>query len=368
MDTIGIIEQERLLLLPKKFWKVHEFCFFLHDSIARLLVEYDAKGVQDLVSDAFHEIIKKYNIDDDEIDMLKFMKEKNIIEPYKYHLIAHLTLALSSDMIHFIYEALRCFEKRKFTVAFSLLRKPFKENLLFLSWLLCDEDDFLERFSAKNYQTLNNIKKERRIEIFAKAIKKLPTSNAFDAESIHDVIYSKELASGFEPIWQRATHLITSKGMLLKTEDYNLNFIFEHPFDNNLLEVLYAKLPYLMLFITQISLESFNKIQSLNEKTFSHLLLTTMGSYEALFLKGSAQPITRMINKSLKPFLKCLHCDSPLRINKANAPQLYLTEHIQCKNCGLISEIPLYWFLGFAKIVITREEDSEKSLLDALIC
>ena len=367
MDTIGIIDPERLHFLPKKHWKAHEFCFFLHDSIARLLVEYEAKGLQNLVSNAFQKMFEEHNMPEDDIDLLSFLKEKKLIKPYKFHLITHLTMALTSDMLHFLYESFICIEKRKFSVAFSLLRKPFKENLLFLAWLLGDEDDFLERFSANNYQTLNHTGKEQRIKILTESINKLPHNNAFDADLIHDIIYSKNLEAGFEPIWQRATHLITSMGKLLKTEDYNINFIFNYPFDNRLLDTLYSGLPYLMFFATQICLGCFNKIHGINEKTFGHLLLTTMGCYEALFLKGDKQSITSMLNNSLKQFLKCLHCDAPLRINKSNAPQLFLTEKVQCKKCGLLSDVPLYWLLGFSKILITTKDDFGPSHFDSLI-
>ena len=367
MDTIGIIEPERLRFLPKKYWKAHEFCFFLHDSIARLLVEYEAKGLHNLVSNAFQKTIEDHNIAEDDIDILSFLKENQLLKPYKFHLITHLTMALTSDMLHFLYESLICIEKQKLSVAFSLLRKPFKENLLFLAWLLGDEDDFLERFSANNYQTLNNIGKEQRVRILNKSINRLPHNKAFDADLIHDIIYSKNLENGFEPIWQRATHLITSMGRLLKTEDYNINFIFNYPIDNSILSVLYSGLPYLMFFTTQICLCCFNKIHGINEKTFGHLLLTTMGCYESLFLKGDKQSITSMLNDSLKPFLKCLHCDTPLHINKSNAPQLFLTEKIQCKKCGIPSDVPLYWLLGFAKITITTKDDLGPSHLDDLI-
>jgi len=81
-----------------------------------------------------------------------------------------------------------------------------------------------------------------------------------------------------------------------------------------------------------------------------------MGCYEALFLRGGGQPIARMLDKNLKPFLKCIHCEAPLRINKSNAAHLYLAEQMQCKTCGLISQAPLYWLFCVAKVSLTREE------------
>jgi len=355
MKTIGTLDETRLALIPSKHWKAHEFCFFLHDSLVQLLIEYESSGAHNWVTEAFRSVAAERGVEGDEIDMLSFMKEHNLVEPYRHHLVSHLVLALTSDLLHFLYEALSCFEKRKFSVAFSLLRKPFKENLLFLCWLLGNEDDFLERFAANNYQTLNGVGAEKQVEILADAIKRLATADAFDASLIRDVIYSKSHGSGFEPIWQRATHLITSQGELLKTEDYTINFVFENPAADHNFDLLYSKLPYLLIFVTQVTLECFGLILKVNERTLSHLVISTMGCYEALFLRSRTQPIARMLNKSLKPFLKCIHCEAPLRIDRYNAPTLYLAEHMKCKSCGLISQVPLYWLFCIAKVSINRD-------------
>jgi len=355
MNSIGVLDEKRLALIPSKHWKAHEFCFYLHDRLVQLLVEYESSGAHNWVTDTFQEILDEREDWDGEIDILNFMKEHKLVEPYKHHLISHLVLSLTSDMLHFMYEALSCFEKRKFTVGFALLRKPFKENLLFLSWLLGDQDDFIQRFEANNYQSLNGIKKEKQIAIIAEAIKKLAVSEMFDADLIWSMIYSKNHEAGFESVWQRATHLITSQGDLLKTEDYTINFIFESPADNHFFEMLYSKLPYLLMFSMQVVLECFSLVLKINEKTYSHQIVSTTGCYEALFLKNRPLKLARMLNKELKPFLKCIHCEAPLRIDKNNAPALYLSEHIQCKKCGLVSEFPLYWLFCVTNVSIIKK-------------
>jgi len=49
-----------------------------------------------------------------------------------------VTLAMVSDCMHHVFEALRCMERRKFVVALNLLRKPLLDSLIFLSWMLGD--------------------------------------------------------------------------------------------------------------------------------------------------------------------------------------------------------------------------------------
>ena len=123
--------------------------------------------------------------------------------------------------------------------------------------------------------------------------------DAFEADTIWDIIYSKKHSNGFEPTWQKATHLTTSQGELLKTEDYSFNFIFNSPWDDDYFEFLYEKLPYLLLYMSQVLFECFNIIHPINNKTISYNILTAMGAYEALFLDGRSKSVRSMIQSTL---------------------------------------------------------------------
>lgn len=364
MNTIGVLEHSRLALIPPKYWKAHEFAFFLHDSVLSALVEYRESGAHNWVIDTFKEIAKDHLIEDD-FDILKFMKERNLVEPYKHHLLSHLVLGLVGDILNFLYEAFSAFEKRKFAVGWSLLRKPIKENLLFLSWILADEDEFIGKFESDNYKTLNNIKKEKQIEIFDAAIRKIPNSNAFEGDLLWEHIYSKNNSSGFEPTWQRAMHLITSQGDLLKTEDYTINFIFESPFSDHHYELLYGRLPYVMIYLSSIAFECFNRILKMNERTYNHMAIISMGCYDALFVKNRQSLLINSLNKGFKSFLKCIHCNQNIKINKRNAPAMYIRDQLACDKCGLQSSFPFYWLMAQSKVTVSagaekKYEVSEK--------
>lgn len=185
-QSLGILSEERLELLPPEYWAAHEFCFFLHDKMLELLIEYEAHGVQNIVAEAFRKIIVETGRENEfeDVNLLVYMKENSLVEPYKHYIVSHVVLALTADMLHFLYEALSCFEKRKFSVAFSLLRKPLKEHLFFLSWLLADEDDFISRFESSNYISFSGVTQEQRLSIIKKAISKLHIKEAFSEENI----------------------------------------------------------------------------------------------------------------------------------------------------------------------------------------
>jgi len=321
--------------------------------MVELLLQYEESGAHRWVVKAFEKAIKDRGGTDTAIDMLQFMKEHGMVQPYRHHIVGHLVLGLTSDMLHFIYEAMRCFEKRKFAVGFAMLRKPLKENLLFLSWLLADQDDFVRRFESNTHVTLNRVLPDRRLSIIQGAISRLATSEAFSADVLHEIIFSKNNPRSFEPVWQRASHLITSQGELLKTEDLNINFIFQDPESDDLFELLYQNLPYVLLYAIQVSLECFSCILKYNEQTVSHLIISTMGCYETLL--GTERSISRMLSRHLRSFLSCPHCDARLRLTRQNSIEMYLREQLHCYKCSLTSPFPLYWLLTKAKVTITRQ-------------
>jgi len=159
-----------------------------------LLVEYDAAGVQSWVSEGVTKAASEQGLTG-EIDVLELLKKSGFNEASKHLVLAHLILGLTSDLLHFLFEGLCCLEKRKFAVALSLLRKPLKENMLFLAWLLGDPEDFLTRFEKDNYSSLNGLQQQRRRELLTLAGGQLATKDAFDGELIERMIFSK----GCEP-------------------------------------------------------------------------------------------------------------------------------------------------------------------------
>lgn len=356
MKSIGIIEEERLKYIPKKLWLSHEFCFYLHDQLAHLLVQYEESGVQNQEIKVPAKIAAQLQLDVDEIDVIDLLKNLEEDQPYKHVILSQVILALTADMLHFLYESLICFEKHKLSVAFSLLRKPLKEHLLFLCWILADEDDFLKRFEKNPYETLNRIGKEKQLKLMEEAAKKVVLHKLLDYQLMWEIIYSKQHQYGFESTWQRATHLVTSHGKLLRTKNYYLNFIFENSdIDGHYHEFLYSKLPHVLMFLSQITFECFNRIHPLYDKTLDYHIVTTVGCYESLYSDGKKNYISRTPNSVFKDFFKCVHCGAEVRIKKKYAPTFYLGGILFCEKCEMTTEIPLYWLMCHANASIARE-------------
>ena len=101
MRTLGIIDEERLVLLSENYRIAHEFCFYLHNKLLEMLIEYDLNRVQHTVIDEFKAATVGHEDKFKDLNLLELMKENELIEPYKHHLLSHTIMALTADMCVF---------------------------------------------------------------------------------------------------------------------------------------------------------------------------------------------------------------------------------------------------------------------------
>lgn len=237
--------------LPEKFHFSHNFCFFLHDQIAAALRDGEEAHIFDaqLTSDG---TIPENLSGEPLFEWLQNNNGRSTILDIYYR---QITAALLSDMLHFIYEALRCSAKGKITVAFALLRKPLKENLLYLEWLLADPESMLSAFEddKPKSKSINLLTEARKKELIRLAINKTSAGDWVGHDFIYDLRYNKRFVSGFEDLFQKANHLVTTFESL-ETEPANFNFVFSNE-DSHLSQWhgFYSYLPLLLFHAVEIA-------------------------------------------------------------------------------------------------------------------
>ena len=118
------------------------------------------------------------------------MRELGLHSEARRVVMNQITMAMVSDCAHHIYEALRCFEKRKFIPGFNLLRKPLLDSLMYLTWIAADEDDFYSKFSAGDPTKLTQkLLGNRRSELFAAAIAQTELADVVAAEDLITILF-----------------------------------------------------------------------------------------------------------------------------------------------------------------------------------
>lgn len=357
-NYIGYLPYEDVQNIPSQHIPTHEFIFFLHDQCANLLVQYEQSQIDEIgidkIVEAYSNKFPDHNADI--IEILQFCRDEGFDAPYFHFLISKILMGLTSDLLHFTYEALKSFEKRKFSVAYSLLRKPFKENLIFICLLFNNYENFIELFEQETNKSLNNIPQSKRLAIFEETKSNLEFFKLFDASLIEEMIFSKQNPLGLEISCQKATHLITSQGEYLKTGRMFINSIFDNPNELDQYEPVYTALPTVMIFTTHVILSAFQKLVPLNKNSYQHIAISSVGCYENLYIDGRKRMFTKSYAKAFGELLQCIHCRKKIFLTKENSLRMYMTGVLICNHCHYNSEFPYYWLLSKSSATFKKDD------------
>lgn len=355
MANLGIIDTERLTLIPARHHDEHELCFHLHDMMLELLRGAEASGASEVRftfrSEADRDAFERTSAE----DPLTALEALGYIDEARRVALNQVNLALFSDFLHFVHEGLKALEKRKFTVALALLRKPLKENLFLAAWACGDEEGFHSALAEapNEHMDARRLQPSRRKDIFAAAIAKLDVPSAFSAELIYDILYNRDLATGLSNPFDKATHLVTGSKPLLKTESLNLNFIFKNSLDDDVFEFVYLRLTYILIFALSIQIALYSRMRQVEDSFRSYCLLVALGANHALFGEGRS-PLMESLTRTLREFMMCPHCKERLRIGKRAAARFLVAEQVTCHACKEDSHFPLFWLLSKANMTLAE--------------
>ncbi|WP_161524315.1 hypothetical protein [Chromobacterium haemolyticum] len=313
----------------------------------RILKEYEEAEAH-LVKFQFNDETEREKFIDvsqshDTITALRSLERQDIARQV---ILNTITMALVSDCAHHIYESLKCFEKRKFIPAFNLLRKPLIDNLLYISWMVADEDDFYSAYTSGSPEKLTQkIIGNRRANIIHSAIEKTDLGDLITANEIVTTIYNSKNTNGLYGLFQHAVHLVTVDRIEIKTSPENFNFIFKSPNDNDLYETLYTQLPTLLLYLTQIIAKLFDRISPMDTGSQKAFSFRTINGYRLIKSKKNALTLAKILDKNLSQKFHYHSCKTPFSVSPHNAARLLLTDTYRCGKCKRVHPFPFSWIL-----------------------
>lgn len=251
--------------------------------------------------------------------------------------------AIGLDLLEFANVALACTIRGPLTVGFALLRKPLKDDLFALEWILADPQDYFRRFfsGTAHDREVRNLKEQRQTEIIRAAARTTRLGEWVQAETLWDLRFNKNSAAGLEPLWQKANHLVTTQGSL-KTEPGTLNFVFSTDDERDeQWRAFYGVVPALFFHVTQVfdaALAAFarraepgNTIQRIRTLAGMTLWMRSKGSRIDLSVQRKAfeGEIRRYFAK--KP---CPGCARGVGLTFPNLQRLFADGRLQCGGCG----------------------------------
>ena len=345
MKKIGLIDQERLIYIPQKYHAHHEFCFHLHDLMVRLLVQMEIKKSGHLKFNLESE--KDRKLLESGIHILDFLNQSGRETLERRAVINHLCIALYSDMLHYIYEGLKALEKRKFSVAFTLFRKPFKDGILMAIQMCAEEEIFFERMKLDAKSLLKRERLDKtEIKLLLDATLKICSGRRLlSADKIYETAFDRTNDAGLAGLFDKAAHLITEFSSI-QTENYNVNFIFKDPQDNDVYENgTYQEIATLLYFLSIIQIELYSRMGESSRKYQNWMVFTSLGAFEALFTTGRSR-MTNFVNKHFSEFLECPVCQAKLKLRKSDVPRFFIGETLDCNHCLTSQHFPLGWLLS----------------------
>jgi hypothetical protein len=336
LGPVNLIPKARLERLPKPLRLAHEYCFFLQDNGTRLLVEYEAGGAHH-VPLKFRNIVefRRFEALQSRIGSIAALREFKRHKEVRRIILNNVTMALVSDCQHHIFEALKCLEKRKFVVAMNLLRKPLTDNLLYLAWLVGDEDGFYKAFTENSPKGIkSSVIKGLRSHILPAALSKLDVADVVDSTFLETVLFSRDSALGLQRLFQHAVHLVTVERIEFETTPENFNFIFKPHADDNLYEVVYAVLPQVLLFLSHLILASFERMAPAEKDAKQAFEVNSVLGLSMVTGGHALQVARETISRSVR--VHCPVCREPIKVTGQNAARMVLRQSYRCTGCRRI--------------------------------
>lgn len=216
-----------------------------------------------------------------------------------------------------------------------------------MEWLLARPGDFLKRFEGKQTGRFKLPHTEvstepEHIAIIREAMNNTKTGLWIDAEFIHELRFKKKSPISLEPLWQKATHLVTTFKHL-QTEECNLNFVFSNPDDHYSQWFEYYKTVPILLFhaveIIEALLKRFakRKNESLNIMPLRNIAGMIL-HFEESPLKIDTNEIATQFKKTFEEAeIPCPKCENFFHLHHDNISSLYQRGSLSCKyGCGEI--------------------------------
>lgn len=320
--------------------------FLLHDQLADVVVQGEEV-------DLFHVSFRFRNEEEQKSfesigsgNVVDWMNSTNRHREAKDVVERTLIHELLSDACQFLFESIECAAKGKISVAFALLRKPLRDQLFMMEWMLADRDGFLLEFSKGPEQVdicdLLKKKGQWMRSIVESALQLSAYGHFTDHKFLWELRFEKSVHWSLENDWNQALHLITTHKHY-RTDVESLNFAF-------ITEESREELQRRFYLLTTSVLIHFCGVVKAIIKRWDPSFIS-LGRLFGIRLCANLELSTRaMVDEEVDPFgvvavnelleelgFECAECQKPLRIaGSGELEQFVIDVLVSCSHCGTV--------------------------------
>lgn len=336
-------------LLPEKFEESHNFAMYLHDSLVQIVQTGEQKDIfnSEIIFDSESEAEEMSGLSGEELWSWLDNKDEDLIKDLSYK---QIFVAVLTDLCQFVFESLQTSRKGKLTVSFALLRKPFRDDLLILEWLLADAAAIVKKFhnGKPEEYAIESTQSEEKKEIIKNAIQNLPENHGFGSDFIYRSRYDKEVYWSLAKVWNKALHIVTTHPEE-KTEEQNLNFVFSTPKDKiSQWKYLYWITPILLYHTVEVAealmatIANINKTQDSVRRLTRRLNLLFWQKSTSYFEEpGELRDLIEDIQASVD--LTCPECSAEILMDEENVKSFAEIGEVSCRNCDTVLDLKSYF-------------------------
>ncbi len=323
--------------LPDKFLSRHQLLLYFNDLMVDLLVKADEKGLSSEKID-----LKEGQIIPEDIDPIDWLIENGYKDSAFRLTKSHIFFSLLRDFMFYMHESFSCSERGKVTVAFANSRKPIKDNLFYMCWLLIDSDEFISKLLYDDPKTfeVSTIGRDFIIHILKEAVKEVnfPLNGALLSEIIYDKNSPKSLAG----IWDKSLHVVTNDKRY-PTPVGSLNFIFaDDEIWNEYWETYYNKITPIMNFATKVSIALFEGIAKVNENIMLVNSFIRSMKYDLTYSKEFDPEFYKDMFKHLS--ITCEKCKGIFKLEGYVLNEFIFDYLFTCPHCEFTERVGQYYF------------------------
>lgn len=332
--------------LPEKFHLINNVCAIIYDQITDVFRFKDYENFR-THNIQFDNTFKKDEIESFESseELIQYLIENNYWDDITGVFTKNIASAIISDLSHFIYEAIDAAKKCKVTVAFSLIRKPFTDELTILERLFNEPKLFIENFyiegDIRKYDPSSNStsNKLNHKELTQECISKLKYNTFLFSSMVHEIRYDKTISGAIQELTNKSIHIVTNNRNY-KTEAKSLNFIFDASSNvEQYLEIFYINTHYLLLYTSAIIDELYfkyltNKEHDILRKSKALRRFFGMALSQIYFDEKNGTEIFELIHKLFEiQKMKCSNCLHEFNPTTTDFEFYFFEENLKCPKC-----------------------------------
>lgn len=350
--------------LEREFWWAHLLSFRLHDTLLNCYINGDTSGLfltrTPSTEEDRNRLENEYK--GDVIEWLRGTGNEDDANTVIERTVVH---GILPDMCQFIFESLECAAKGKLGVALALLRKPCRDHLFALEWILSERDSFVKAFESGPEKIdickLLTNKREWMKGISQKACDTSLHKYMSDFQTYWDLRFEKSVEWSLEGPWNQAIHLVTTKDNY-KTPTGGLNHAFMDEYDRHkILRHYYDTVPLLLSHAVGVLRAIINRWDS-KFQTVGRLFDFGVLANLSLYQNKSGNAIRDLANE-ITEFLreiewKCDSCGKDMRLCHREDLEHFVADLIvPCHECGHMDRS----LLEFDQFPIDGESENTES-------